>query len=430
MLSLYRVLTDCAALPLRVLLRARAWRGKEEPLRLAERRGITACGRPDGALIWCHASSVGEATALLPLISHLLEDPEMTILLTTGTVSSARVMAERLPERAIHQFAPWDRRAWIARFLDHWQPDLAVRMESELWPNTLSALRAGAVPVLVINARLSEASVRGWQRFPAAAQEVMTCLDLVLAQSEEHAARFKTLGAPAVEVAGNLKLAAPPLPVEAIKRDALAAMIRTRPVWFAASTHPGEDEIAFEVHQKLALTRPDVLTIIAPRHPNRGLFISKTAADHGLTAKRRSLDETIEPSTAIYVADTLGELGTLFSIAPIVFMGKSLKVKGGQNPIEPCHFDCAILFGPYMQNFQDIAERMITEGSALRVEDSAALAESVARLMSNNKERLNLSNTAKKIVTTGDDSLRRSGKAILSLIKTTAKNSGHGSDGR
>ncbi|NKB43422.1 MAG: 3-deoxy-D-manno-octulosonic acid transferase [Alphaproteobacteria bacterium] len=416
MLSLYRLLTDLAAWPLRVMLRVRAWQGKEEPLRLAERRGITASSRPQGKLVWCHAASVGEAIALLPVASHLLKNPSMNVLITTGTVTSARVLAERLPDRTIHQFAPWDRNAWVTRFLDLWQPDLALRMESELWPNTLLALRRRGIPSAIVNGRLSEETARGWLRFPATARRVMACLDLVLAQSDEYAARFQALGSKRIEVAGNIKLAAEPLPVDSKSEANLLQMIGSRPVWLAASTHPGEEDIAFASHKHLSDKTPNILTVIAPRHPDRGAEIADSAAEQGLSVARRSTDEPIDHSTSIYVADTLGELGTLFSIAPIVFMGKSLVVRGGQNPIEPCHFDCAILFGPHMENFQDITERMIREGMALQINTGKALAETVARLVANVNERQQLSDAANRITVSADDSLAQTCNAISRML--------------
>ncbi|MBT5242577.1 MAG: 3-deoxy-D-manno-octulosonic acid transferase [Rhodospirillaceae bacterium] len=424
MLPLYRIFTDLAAWPLRIILRLRAWRGKEEPLRLSERRGITAASRPEGKLAWCHAASVGEAIALLPIVNHLLKDPAMNVLVTTGTVTSARILAERLPDRAIHQFAPWDRRAWVNRFLDLWRPDLALRMESELWPNTLFALRDRNISSIVVNGRLSEKTARGWQRFSTTARQVMASLDLVLAQSEEFADRFRAIGARRVEVTGNVKLAAAPLPVDIEAQRALLQMMNARPVWLAASTHPGEEEIAFAAHSRLSKTVPDILTIIAPRHPDRGKAIAQSATRHGLRAACRSNDEPIDRSTSIYVADTLGELGTLFSIAPIVFMGKSLAAHGGQNPIEPCHFDCAILFGPNMENFQDIAERMIKDGMALQINTDEALAETVVRLVSNADERKTLSDAAKNMTVSAQASVTKTNSAISDLLSRPTQRSG------
>lgn len=430
MFSLYRFITDLAAWPLRAILRLRSWQGKEEPLRLAERRGTTEACRPDGPLVWCHAASVGEAVTFLPIIKRLVQDANVSVLLTTGTVSSARLMAERLPDSVIHQFAPWDRRAWIARFLNHWQPDLAVRMESELWPNTLSTLRDGDVPVVVVNGRLSEKSALGWQRAPKFAQDVFACLTHVLTQTPEHADRFTRLGARHVDMTGNLKLAAPALPVDGNLRANLGAMMSTRPVWLAASTHPGEEDIALEVHKRVAKSLPNVLTVIAPRHARRGTSVVQAARNRGLVVVSRSSDAPIAPSTDVYVADTFGELGSLFSLCPIVFMGKSLTVYGGQNPIEPTHFDCAILFGPHMENFDDLAATMISKNMALQVNDAADLASQVEALLQNPKAQASMAEAAHTLVDSGKDSLEKTMTTLLDILETAMKAKDDGNHGR
>jgi 3-deoxy-D-manno-octulosonic-acid transferase len=409
MLSLYAFLTDIAAGPLRALLRIRAWRGKEEPLRLAERRGLSALHRPEGAVVWCHAASVGESLALLPLIQSLMNIPGTYVLLTTGTATSARLMAERLPTRVIHQFDPMDRRGWISRFLGHWQPNIAVRMESELWPNTLVALKDGDVPVVIINGRLSDSTVKGWTRFPGAAKSVMNCVDLVLAQSKEHAEKFRRLGARQVETAPNLKLAAPPLPVNQKTLASLRSLVGDRPLWLAASTHPGEEDIIFSIHKTLAKKHPDLLTMIAPRHPHRGPEIAKQSLKANLETAQRSAGQDITSATSIYVADTLGELGSLFTVAPIVFMGKSLTVrngaKGGQNPIEPAHFECAIVFGPHMENFDDVAAMMVREKMALQVANENELAVTLGTLLDSSEDRRVMALSAKQITVSGSDAL-------------------------
>lgn len=430
MFSLYRFITDLAAWPLRAILRLRSWQGKEEPLRLAERRGISEACRPDGPVVWCHAASVGEAITFLPIITRLLQDAKVSVLLTTGTVSSARLMAERLPENVIHQFAPWDRRAWIARFLNHWQPDVAVRMESELWPNTLSTLRDGDVPVVVVNGRLSEKSVRGWQLAPKLARDIFACLTQVLAQTPEHADRFTRLGARHVDITGNLKLAAPALPVDEKARANLSAMIGPRPVWLAASTHPGEEDIALEVHKRVAQSLPNVLTIIAPRHAQRGAPIAQAARHQGLAVASRSGDEPITSSTDVYVADTFGELGVLFSLCPVVFIGKSLTVHGGQNPIEPTHFDCAILFGPHMENFGDLATTMVSKNMALQVNDAADLACQVEALLQNPEDRTSLAGAARTLVDSAQDSLEKTITTLFDLLETSKKAKVDGQHGR
>lgn len=430
MLSLYAFLTDIAAWPLRALLRVRSWLGKEEPLRLAERRGLSALRRPEGVLVWCHAASVGESLAVLPLIQNLIDTSGTHVLLTTGTTTSARLMAERLPTRVIHQFAPMDRRAWISKFLSHWQPNIAVRMESELWPNTLIALKDGGVPVLIINGRLSDRTVKGWARFPGAAKAVMNCIDLVLSQSNEHAEKFRALGARHVKVASNLKLAAPPLPVDQKTMAELKSMVGQRPLWLAASTHPGEEDIIFSMHKILADKYPNVLTMVVPRHPHRGPEIVKQGRNANLQIVLRSAGQDIKNTTSIYVADTLGELGSFFTVAPIVFMGKSLTVrdgaKGGQNPIEPAHFECAIVFGPHMENFDDVAAMMVRKKMALQVANENELAMTLIALFGSADTRQALALAAKEIALTGSDAVGDVLAAIQDLLKLAPRVLNHG----
>jgi 3-deoxy-D-manno-octulosonic-acid transferase len=426
--TLYRILTDLSAWPIRAWLRMRAWRGKEEPSRLRERRGLTEMPRPAGRLVWCHAASVGESTALLPLIKMIGTLPETSVLLTTGTATSARLMAERLPEGAIHQFAPWDRRIWIARFLDHWQPDLAVRMESELWPNTLAALRDGGIATAIVSARLSDTSVRGWRRVPSVARDIFNGVSLVLAQTEEHAARYGALGAKQVMVGGNLKLAAPPLPARPRDVDALTSAVGSRPVWLAASTHAGEEETAFDVHTALRESYPGLLTIVAPRHPDRTDSILALAKSRHLTVAVRSRAELPAEDTDIYLADTLGELGVMYSCAKVVFMGKSLKAHGGQNPLEPLHFGCAIVFGPHMENFEDLAPQMVSAGMAVQIAAADQLAAAIGRLIGDAAARGNLTAASARLSDEGRRILDGTYKALTDLLDASAHHRGH--DGR
>ena len=275
LLGLYRGLTT-AGLPLiQLLLRRRAARGKEDPSRIDERRGVASLQRPDGPLLWLHAASLGEAQSVLVLIDRMVrERPTLNVLMTTGTVTSAKLMEERLPKRALHQFVPVDRPAWVRRFLDYWRPDLAVWVESELWPNLLLETAARGTPMVLLNARISAGSHTGWKRARGLAQRLLSSFSLVLAQDETIAGRLRDLGAANVTVSGNLKTAAAPLPATAAELLALQDAIGARPVWLAASTHDGEEAIAGAVHAAIAQNRPGLLTIIAPRHPQRAAEIA------------------------------------------------------------------------------------------------------------------------------------------------------------
>ncbi|MBT4905253.1 MAG: 3-deoxy-D-manno-octulosonic acid transferase [Rhodospirillaceae bacterium] len=380
--SLYRGVTT-AGLPLvELLLQRRLMRGKEEPSRIDERRGIPSIQRPSGAIIWIHAASIGEAQSVLVLIERILRaDPELKILMTTGTVTSARMMGERLPPRAIHQYVPVDRAAWVRRFLEYWRPAAALWVESELWPNLLLESRRAGIPLALVNARMSEHSRASWARAPKIARELLSCFDTILAQDQEIAARLEALGARNVSVTGNLKLAAAPLPATAASLIELQDAIGGRPTWVATSTHRGEEEIVGAVHRGLAGKYPDLLTLLAPRHPQRGDDIEQTLIASGLSVARWSRGETITAETNIYLADGTGLLGQLYRVAPIAFIGGSLIPHGGQNMLEAAQLRCAVLYGPHIDNFRSITSEMQAAGASREVADGDELQQAVGALL-------------------------------------------------
>jgi len=384
--ALYRGLTDLATVPLALWLDHRARRGKEDPARLDERRGITAIPRPAGRVVWLHAASMGESLSILPLL-QAITTRGWSAVVTTGTVTSAQMLAERLPDKAIHQYVPLDRTAWANNFLQHWKPDLVIWTESELWPNTLAAVAARKIPAALVNARLSDRAFTGWKRWPDFARETVAAFTMVLAQSDADRSRFAALGARDTRVAGNLKLAAPDLPYDSAQLSALTAAIGDRPRWLAASIHPGEDTIAFDVHARLKSKHPGLITLVVPRHDVRGAEMASTATARGLTVVRRSQGLLPEAATDIYLADTMGELGLFYRLNDLVFLGKSLAVGGGQNPAEAAQLGCALLLGPDMSNFRDMTAALITAGAAQTVTDTAALTEAVDRFLTNPHER-------------------------------------------
>jgi 3-deoxy-D-manno-octulosonic-acid transferase len=348
------------------VLRTRVKRGKEDPARLGERNGQASRPRPDGTLIWIHGASVGESLAALPLVSALLRRPARTVLVTTGTRSSARLMLERLPAGALHQYVPMDSRAFVRRFLAHWRPDLALFVESELWPNLILETRARGVPMALVNARLSERSFRGWRRAAGLARALLSSFDTCLAQDDSVASRLTALGAPSVRMAGSLKADATPLPVDDSALAAFLSAVGARPVFLAASTHPGEEEIILEIAEMLRRERAETLTIIVPRHPERGKAIAELAAARKLAVGRRANHDTLTSQIAVYVADTLGELGLFYRAAPFAFLGGSLVAHGGQNPLEPARLGVGVLSGPHVENFAAIFQTLLdTEGAWL-----------------------------------------------------------------
>lgn len=376
--ALYRGATTLGEPLINAILNCRMADGKEDAARIGERRGIANLVRPSGKIVWLHAASVGEAVSVLPILDYVQSRPDMTALLTTGTVASAQMIAARLPAGAIHQYAPVDRRAWVRRFLDHWRPDLALWLESEFWPNMLVETAARGVPMILLNGRVSPRSFARWHRTPRLARKLLSAFRLCLGQTEMDAERLRLLGAERVAAPGNLKFAAPPLPVDAGELATLSGALQGRPRWLAASTHAGEEMIAANVHRALKLRFPGLLTVIAPRHPTRGQILAIELKAANVTVARRSAGEPVTAETDILLADTMGELGLFMRLAPIVFMGKSLAGGGGQNPLEPARLGASILFGPMMDNFDQVASRMEAAKAAHLVINSAALTEAVS----------------------------------------------------
>ncbi len=382
-LSLYRTLTTLAGPFLRVYLARRVRQGKEDPARLCERFGEATVARPPGPLVWLHAASVGESLSLLPLIEVLRRrEPGLNVLVTTGTATSGRILGQRLPPGVIHQFNPADRVAWVNRFLDHWKPDLSLYVESELWPNMLSLTQARGIPTGLLNARMSLTSFRKWQqRSPSMIRRLMAGFRFVLAQNPTQAERMALLGARAPRPLGNLKFAAKPLSVDAAELERLRAQVGDRPRWLAASTHPGEEAAAAAVHEALRETHPGLLTIVAVRHPDRGDEVARELRGRGLKVAQRGRGEVVAADTEVYLADTLGEMGLFYRLAEIAFVGGSLVELGGHNPIEPAQLGCAVLHGPDMRNFSEVAEDLAEAGGAWQVRDAAGLTRAVDRLL-------------------------------------------------
>ena len=364
--SAYRVVTSLLAPFAGLLLSYRLRKGKEDASRLDERRGLSDYARPDGPLIWLHGASVGETLSLLPLIERLTQ-AGLRALVTSGTVTSAELMARRLPPGAIHQFAPLDTPVFTRRFFAHWRPDLGLIAESELWPNMILEGFRAQVPMAMVNARMSPRSFRRWTRAPDFIGALLGRIEMSLAQSEGDSERLLALGARAAPVMGNLKYDAPAPPVDRQELAELAGLTSGRQIWIASSTHDGEEEIAAEAHRRVAAEFPDVLTLIAPRHPHRGDAIRARLEAMGLATALRSRGERPGRETAIYICDTIGELGLFYRLSGVVFVGKSLTSSGGQNPIEPAKLGSAILHGPNVGNFADVFALLDQGGGAMQV---------------------------------------------------------------
>jgi 3-deoxy-D-manno-octulosonic-acid transferase len=385
-LRVYRKLSSAVVPLASALINRRLKLGKEDPKRIGERRGLTRDPRPDGALVWIHGASVGEVLAAAALIERL-RALHIGILLTSGTVTSAAIVAKRFPPEIIHQYVPYDSPRYVTRFLDHWRPSLALFIESDLWPNLILSSAARRIPMVLINGRMSQRSFPRWRRARGTISALLGAFEICLAQSRTDAERFGALGARNVITTGNLKLDVPAPPADSAKLDRLMAVTRGRPIVVAASTHPGEEETLIEVHRTLAGFFPRLLTVIVPRHPDRGLAIWRMVAAAGLNAALRSHGELPAAAADIYVADTMGELGVFYRLAGAVFMGGSLVAHGGQNPIEAIKLGASIVHGPHVFNFADVYDALDRAGGARRADGGEALVKQLGQLLADPASR-------------------------------------------
>lgn len=383
-LKAYKTATTLAKPLAPAIFKYRLARGKEIAEREQERYGITTIPRPKGQLWWFHAASVGETIAILPLIETLVERHQsLNILLTTGTITSAKLAASRLPERTIHQFVPLDNKSFVKSFLNHWHPTLAAFVESEIWPNLILSTANRNIPLVLINGRMSKRSFKRWFKKPGFARPLFGRFDTVLAQSAVDARHFISLGAKNVIDSGNLKIDAPPLSFDEKEREQLQSAIGDRPTLVAASTHKGEEQIIAEAHKLIALDYPDFLTIIVPRHADRRTEILSQLEKDNLKIELRTKSPLPSRSTNIYIADTMGELGLFYALSKIAYIGGSLIPHGGQNPIEAIKLDTNILSGPNVGNFRASYHELFSRGGAIEVNSAQDLASKTIDLLKN-----------------------------------------------
>lgn len=356
-LRLYRLATAAFEPFAPALLKARVKRGKEDPARLNERLGHPATPRPAGRLVWLHGASVGESLSHLPLVAKLRsERPDLAVLVTSGTRTACELLARRLPEGVIQQYVPIDAPGAAKRFMDHWQPDVALFVESELWPNLILGAHGRGTRLALLSARMTEASFKGWARLPKVARTLLSAFDLIQAQDSASAERITALGG-AVQALANLKSLAAPLGHEAAALSALQPGLAGRAVVLAASTHEGEDEIMLRAYASLADPKP--LLILAPRHPERGPAVAQLAKHQGLRVARRATRDALEPETEIYVADTLGEMGLFYRLASVAVIGGSfLPGIGGHNPLEGARLGVTMICGNQVFNFAEVCADM------------------------------------------------------------------------
>lgn len=402
------------------ILRKRLAKGKEDPDRWREKLGEATRPRPAGPLVWVHAVSVGESLSVLPLVERLVAGGA-SVLVTTTTLTSARLMTERLPQGAAHQFLPIDTAPAVDAFLTHWHPDVAVVVESEFWPRLIHATHRRGIPLVLANARMSDASARRWRRMRGPIRAMLGRFTAVTAPDAGVAALLVSLGADAarITVTGSLKRGAKRLPVNTAERARLSGVIGGRPCWVAVSTHPGEEAIVAAAQKTVLEARPDALLILAPRHPERGTEVAALLAQAGLSVARRTAEAPIRRDTQVYLADTLGELGLWFELGPVAFIGGSLVPVGGHNAYEAAAHGAAILTGPQVTNFAPLYDRLRGAGGARVVTDAAALAAAVLDLF-DPARRAAMVSAASDVVAQEDDATQATADMILRLVGKTA----------
>jgi len=417
MYYLYYYLSLIASPFVPLFLRFRLKKGKEHPGRFGERLGVASRKRDNSKkLLWIHAASVGEANSVLPLIQHLSHEcPRLQILLTTVTVTSEKLMQNKLPEGVIHQFAPVDTPLAVKRFLDYWQPDMGIMVDSEFWPNLLMEAKKRNVILGVINARMSANSFQKWQKFaPAFIRQLLQCFDFCFAGSEQDKQHLNASGLDRINAVCNLKYDAPALTGNETELASLRNQLGTRPVWLAASTHEGEESQLIQAHTLLLQDFPELLTVIVPRHAKRGDEIANLVEQAGYMAMQRSKNQPIEQATHFYIADTMGELGLFYRLSEVVFMGGSLIPHGGQNPLEPARIGCAMVTGLHYHNFTGIVEDLHKQNAIITIENSKNLAEQVKELFqSPEKKAIMIANAKQQAKSKGGAIL-----AISQLVKS------------
>lgn len=384
--SLYRAATYAGYPLIAAYLAYRKARGKEDLERFPERMGFAGHPRPEGRLVWIHGASVGETLSMLPLVRKIQETyPDLNILVTSGTVTSARLMGQRLDGKAFHQYIPIDCMPQVRRFVEYWKPDAAFWLESEFWPNILSVIAEKNIPLVLLNGRVSDRSFKRWRRMPGFARQIQELFVKSFGQTQEDADRLKALGARDTACVGNIKFAAGELPCDAEEMKRLEKQTAGRSVWTAASTHAGEEGFVAAAHAEIKKDIPSLLTVLAPRHPNRADEVEGLMKAAGLKVARRSRKEDITPETDVYLADTIGEMGLFYRLGEAAFVGGSLIEFGGQNIIEPARLKKAVLCGPYMMNFREITARAKAADALIQVADGKALTENVRLLLTDKK---------------------------------------------
>ena len=359
-------------------------RGKENPKRLLERWVTKQIKRPSGKLIWLHAASVGESLSLLPLIEKIIaDDPKINILITSTTKTSAEILEKISEPQIIHQMASYDTFFVSKRFLKYWEPDLAVRVESEIWPRILLELKKNKIPNFLLNARFSKKSIVRIEKQAESASFLFSLFDRIHVQEKSTKETLIKVGVEnqKIKVTGSLKDSREILPVDGDIIKQFQTVIGEQKIWLSACTHPGEDEIVLKAHKKIG-----GLLLIAPRHIERGKQIARLSRSMGFSTQLRSESANIRAETAVYVADTMGEMGIWYSLSRAAFIGGYLVYKGGHNPVEDVQLNTFILHGPHIYNSEEKYDKLREVGLCFQVSGEKDIVQEILRLQGSNKK--------------------------------------------
>ena len=418
LIKAYRGASRALGPVLPLLLKRRAAQGKEDPSRKDERIGIAALPRPEGPLVWMHGASVGECTMLLPLITQIKRDrPDIFILVTSATLTAAKLLAERLPEHCAHQYVPLDHPKYAQRFINHWKPDVAIWAESEIWPNLITAAKDSGAKLALLNARMSAKTLEGWTKRKKSAAVIFSQFDLILAADEMTGNSLSWLLDQDISISGNLKNAAPPLPVDKTELKAFKKALARRTIWCAASTHSGEDEIMLTAHKAVLKTNKRALLILAPRHPERSGEITALINEMGLTFAARSKGEMPSRETQVYLMDSIGDMGLAYRLSKLTFVcGSTLAGLSGHNPLEPARLGSAVMTGAHIASFAESYMSMFKYGAAKRVMSPDAIATEVSALLSDKAALTYLQAQGQHFATGRDDVLAYVWDALNPLL--------------